>query len=360
MGRSGIVGLVIILLMVGCEEKEKKANVGGKLRSTGANKLSLAQVPSLWQGRQAELQSFNAMQANSTFVLEAYKIPVSRINLVQGLTGSGYSSASPNIYGCPHSTDAECLVDLTSAITVDDLLAGNPGTEEWKIDEEQTYEGVAVEFCHETSSFSAVIKGSVQLGATTYYTNATTGLSATAPSEEVSVEVQGTGCGFTTPLDAELTIGEDDSVSVILYADPNGAVMGTDGKTYANAGCVGEEDLAVCSGAVAVFGTVSDTTPVIERYILAVEDSSDVLLTIAFDGSDRPFGAYMRDLYTNTSEAKTMHSAANFSSVTSNADGTLTFPYSGISVIENFTRGSHSGSILSLVDSTVAYTATKL
>lgn len=333
----------LLVSVFSCEKKKDKVvKIGSKMRSTGFS-LNIQNIPFY-------TKSFATMTANSTFSLESYKVPVSRINLGNN-TGSGVSGLSPNIYKCPFVTDAECLIDLTEDISVDDLLKNNEATE-FKLDEEKTYNAVLVEFCHETeNSFSALIKGSVILGTTTYYTNAISGLSATGPSEEISVPIGGTGCGSTTDLTTSLTVtpaeeGKATQINIILYADPNGAVFATDQKTLANSSCLGEETLAICSDAVTVFSTISQLIPTVERYQLKTTgDYSDLVLTILFDESDLPFGASLLGLYTNTNETKSLHSGLAAATPSKNTDDTITLKYSNSDLITNFVRGAHDNTV---------------
>ena len=306
--------IFLVIISVGCSKFGRKAKIGSKLRSTG-NGLALVDIEQVLQP--GFVLQGNTMTANSSFNLETYKVPVSRINLVTGLKGTAYSSASPDIYQCAGASDGECLVDLTQAITVDDVLRGNPGEEEVEVSQEsQTYEGIAVEFCHSSREFSAIIKGSVTLGSTTYYTHAVDGLSTAAPAQEISIKISGGGCGVTTTLLEPVTVEPDSEIKVVLYADPTGAVFATDQKVLANSNCLGSDSLAVCAGYVAVFGTVDNATPTVERYQLETDGGySDVITTIVLTSSDVPFGAYMRDLYTNKLEKKTLHSALSFSGI---------------------------------------------
>lgn len=342
----------LVLFQISCDEDEdKKAKVGAKMRSTGFS-LSLVGGSVIGLRRhdsRSPIRLNESLIANSSFNLESYKVPISRINLGVD-SGSGVESLSPDIYSCPGTTDDECLVDLSQGINIDDLLQNNSSAE-FKLDEEISYDSVLVEYCHEGSGFSVLVKGTVTLGSTTYYTNAVSGLSTSSPSEEVAIPITSTGCGSTTRLVNPLTVtpeeGDDATqVNIVLYADPTGAIYGTDSQTLVNSNCIGEETLAICSDAVSIFGAISDETPTIERYQLVTSgDYANLMLTLIFDENDEPFGSSLLSLFTNTSQARSLHSGITAATPVKNADGTISISYSNSDLISNFIRGTHDNTV---------------
>ena len=363
--------LIFSIVAIGCGKEEKSSGkVGAKVRSTGDD-LSLLLTSKAFEGVPGlNLQSGNI--ENSDVTLDYYKVPVSRVNLVTGLSGSGYGTASPNLYSCAAATDAECLVNLADKSAVDNLLKTAGKAEVVKAEAEgadkteipdATYNGTAIEFCHESGSFSAVIKASVTIGATTYFTNAASGVSTSGPSEEIKVPVTNIGCGMTTPLFEPLTISPESEVNVVLYTDPAGAVTG---KSYkpSNIGCAGTTN-TICTDAVGVFSTVDDAAPKIERYSLDLgEGKAKGLLTLILNSTNQVFGVSTRSIYEN-STAETILGPQSFTQVVNNADGSIDLKIWDNSnladFIVGFKRSNHSGSFkYNSASAAVAYTATKL
>jgi hypothetical protein len=363
--------LILGIAAVGCGKEEKsKGKVGAKVRSTGDD-LSLLLTTKAFEGVSGlNLQSGGI--ENSDVTLDYYKVPVSRVNLVTGLAGSGYSSASPNLYTCSGATDAECLVNLADKSAVDNLLKTAGKTDIVKSEAEgadqteipdATYNGTSIEFCHESQSFSAVIKASVTIGATTYFTNTASGVSTSGPSEEIKVPVTNIGCGMTTPLFEPLTISADSEVNVVLYTDPAGAVTGKSFKP-SNIGCAGTTN-TICTDAVGVFSTVDDAAPKIERYSLDLgEGKAKGLLTLILNSSNQVFGVSTRSIYANTS-AETILGPQSFTQVVNNSDGSIDLKIWDNSALADFIvgfkRSSHSGTFkYNSTSAAVAYTATRL
>lgn len=344
------------------KDKDEKASVGSKLRSAGTTTAM-----SLHEG--AGFGLLDAMLANSAFNLESFKVPVYRINLVTNLTGSGYGSTSPDFYTCPGTTDDECYVDLANSTAVDNLLK-NGGAGEIKVDNTTTYDGAAIEFCGtggmNGETFKMLVKGTVNLGSTLYYTNATSGLSATGPSEEAPINA---ACGGqTTFLSSPVSLGPDDDVNLVVYVEPAGAVLATNYKTLVNSNCLGESTLAVCASRPSVFVTAGDSQPTIERYRLHAQDSStknyaDMMMTLLFDSTNAPIGATVQQIYLNTAQERLMHTLQyTFSSVTESA-GTYDLNFYGSTTpwIDNFSRTSPGSYVISeLVDSAVTVDASRL
>lgn len=297
-------------LMAGCSSDNKKATTSTKLRAAeGGSNLILGPNTGLF---------LNTMLANSTVNMESFKVPIHRVNLVAGFSGTAYSEASPAFYTCPGTTDAECYVDLAESENIDNLLKSS-GPGEVKMDRPKVYNGAAVEFCSDSTAgnnnrtFEMLLKGSVVLGEETYYTNAVSGLSLSAPAEEVKVSAP---CGGQTTYTAEpVTLGPDNPVSLVVYVEPAGALLATNFKTLVNSNCAGGESLAICASRPSIFVAVSETKPKVERYLLNVQGSkdgkpwADMLLTTLFDGSnDQPIGATVQQIYRNTIENRLMHS----------------------------------------------------
>ncbi|WP_141735055.1 hypothetical protein [Oligoflexus tunisiensis] len=347
-------------------EKDKKANVGTKLRSTGI----AAELQAL-RGPSAQLLAGTAI-SNSNLTITSLKVPIARVNLVSGLSGTGYSNASPDFYTCPGATTADCMVDLMTT-DLDNLLA-SAGSGSVTVEADVEYQGTAVEFCKGGEggtggqTYQTLVTASADLNGTIYYTNATTGLSETGPAEEIAIESE---ChGSTVPLKTPVVLGPDKDVNIVLYADPNGMLNVTNNKLLLNAaGCAGVDTLAICSNFLNIFSTVDDAKPTIERYFLDVTSTdndgnnySDMLMTVLFNTDDEPVGASVNQLNTNVPQSKLMHAPQfAFNQVTANADGTINFIYNESTWLSNFPRANATGlSVSELLEKTVTFDSTKL
>lgn len=357
-----------MLISTGCEKKKDKATATAKMRSSGMEPGLLQVEPTEGAGLVA------GILANSDVEITSLKVPITRINLVSDLKGTGYNKTSPNFYTCSGATSDDCLVELTNS-DLDNLLS-NTGTGEITVDSDQTYDGAAVEFCPdgaggEGNSYNIKITASVTLGGTLYYTNAASGLSTTGPAEETTIVA---GChGFTTPLPQAVTLGPDKAVNLVLWADPNGMISGTTDKQQINADCTGEQTAAICAGFTSIFVTVDDAKPTIERFRFDVTTTStdgpyaSMLMTVLFNSSDAPIGATLQQVFQNRAEARSMHNPFySFSRLEKNSDGTLTFKYYADSTtlgdfLANFPRSSKEGMTLSvLVSEEMEINSTKL
>ncbi len=375
MKLNGMALLCMVILGavgVGCgKDKDKSGGkVGAKVRSTGAD-LSLMLASSAFE-QLGMGQLLDTQIKNSDVTLGYYKVPISRVNLVSGLGASGYSSASPNLYACAGTTDEECLINLADKSTVDNLLktagktdvasADAEGADQTEIPD-ATYDGTAVEFCHESGEFSARVKASVTIGATTFYTNTASGVSSTGPAEEVKIPVKNIGCGMTTPLFEPLTVSADTDINVVLYTDPAGAVTGN-AAPPSNIGCVGTTD-SICTDPVGIFSTVDDAAPTIERYSLDLgAGNAKGLLTLILNSTDTVFGVATRSVYSNNAD-ETVLGPMSFTRVETQADGSIDLKIWDNSELANFIvgfkRSNHSGTLkYSSTTPAIAYTATKL
>jgi hypothetical protein len=349
-----------------CSKDDKKtATAGTKMRSTGV----AAEIQALaLRGSNANLLA--TAITNSALDISSLKVPVARINLVNLVAGSGYSDASPDFYTCDGATTDDCMIDLMTS-DLDNLLS-NSGSGTITVTEDKEYNGTGVEFCKGSDTmgqkFKTLVTATADLNGTTYFTNATTGLSTTGPAEEVAIE---SDChGSSAPLKKPVVLGPDKTVNMVLYADPNGMLNVTNDKMLLNsAGCAGTDTLAICTNFLNIFSTVDDAKPTIERYFFDVTTNdnagnaySDMLLTVLFNTQDEPIGAAVNQLGINVPQAKLMHGPQfTFGSVEANSDGTLNFNYSSAAWLSNFPRQSTPGlSVSDLVEATVSFDSKKL
>jgi hypothetical protein len=257
------------------------------------------------------------------------------------------------------------MVDLTKSSALQNLLYGS-GQSSVQVSDTKDYEGVAVELCHEHASenasgyFTFMVKASVQLNGTTYYTNQATGVSATGPAEEVAIKSNYGGCGVTSALAQSVTLGPDTSVNLVLYGDPTGAVYGTTAAPTNNASCVTNGSVYICSDFVSNYGTVDTAAPKIERYRVDITSHSPAVITMAFDSRGALFGAASVGIF----EDNGVHPAIGTQSfkATQSGDAYVLSTLGGtpVDVFPAFQRATHSGVMNSLDESGLTYTATAL
>lgn len=364
---SGFICILVIIALNSCGKKEsdKSGSVSAKLRSTGLKSVALTSEVSIIPSR-----SMMATMSANIVELEYYKVPVRRIKLVAGFDGTKYSSASPNIYTCDNSkSDDDCLVDLSKSVLVDNLLASG-STTELNVSGDATYDGAAIDFCKDdhtaSDTYNIRVKGSVVMGSTIYYTSATQGLSASlTAAEEVQIPV--VCAGKSTPFLSPVTVGPDKSVTLVIYADPNGNVFGTSSAALANSNCTGSGTYALCASLPSVFLSADTAVPTIERYALSVTTTKsgtayrNLMLKLLLNSADSPIGATLQEHYRNDAAEKSLNTALiDLNQVAKNSDGTYDLTYFSQSVIKNFKRGTDTGNkILALADSELTFNQSK-
>jgi len=338
-----------VLLITACgEDKKDKAKVSAKMRSTGVSSLALDRSP-------LNPALFTStidpdFLGSSSVTLESFKMPVSSIQLA-GINGGAGTSDITDIYRCAGATDDDCLVNMLESSDVDNLLQG-AGESELSISE-KTYNAFSVGHCHQNATTTKVVlKASVDLDGVTYYTNAASGLSTTAPSEEITVPLGGVStsvCGNTSPLPGGLTVKEGTSVSLVVYGDPSAVVYATkDMKPSEN--CVGGPSEYLCIEIFGFIGTADTQAPTTERHRLSVEGSNDLLVTILSNSSGTPFGAYLNNVFTNEFKSRKVPGPIIMSVVRENADsswflGGMDQNGSEVTNFPSFQRTDHSGTI---------------
>jgi hypothetical protein len=349
-----MISALAIASIIGCGEEEggKKIKVKTALRSTGTSGLSL-------MGSGTGLTTTaDTFLANSVVTVHSFKLPIGRINLTAGDNGSGYSEASPNFYGCKGTTNAECMVDVVNT-SIKDLLAQaaaeraaetaaaaetatSEPVEMEAPPEAKTYTGTAIEICAEGQggpgkTFTAKLKASGIIGTTTYYTNATTGVSTTGPAEEtdITMDCMGRGSDLITPI----TMSPDADLELTFWAEPAGTILITNNGPLVNSKCTSstQGEVAFCASLPPFFGTTVPGDASAEKFQLNVTTTpstnasgtyADMLATAVFDAKGGAMGGTLKQIYTNTAgEEKLMHASMfEFGNLTATADK-LSFKY---------------------------------
>lgn len=356
------LGALAVVFVNGCGKKDSDSSGGLsiKLRSTGIQSVALSLKESFVPYAMLDTMLANVLE------LEYYKVPIRRINLVSGFDGSKYSSASPNFYACDSSkSDDDCLVDLSKSMLVDNLLSSANNTNA-TVTSDTSYDGAAIEFCKDGSSSSDTykirIKGSVVLNGTSYYTSATQGLSSSlTAAEEVQISVKCSG--KSSPFLSPVTLGPSKSVSLVLYADPNGNAFATSSSTLANSNCTGTGTYSVCAALPSIFLAADATVASVERYALTVTSTKsggayrNLLLKLPINSEGSPIGATLQEHYRGDAAEKSLQTAlVDLNQVAKNTDGTYNLTYFSQAVIQNFKRGTDTGNkILALADSTLTF-----
>lgn len=357
------------------QEDKKKITVSTSLRSTG----NLAIEPTESSFRLLQTSGFIA---NSNVTVTAFEIPIGRINLTAGDTGSGYTEASPNFYTCPGTTNDDCMVDVINT-SIEDLLADYvSGALSVEFPEAKTYTGTSVELCAEGqggegTSFQARITASAILGDTTYYTNATTGVSVTGPAEatEITMACMGRNTDLVNPVE----IAPETAVDLTFWAEPAGAVLITNDPVYINANCTSDTagTVAFCATSPFFFGTTVAGDASSEDYLLEVTTTpstapnasyADMLATVVFNADGVAFGGSLKQVYTNAAnQRKLMHGPLFSFDAIEATDDSLTFKYgqedgSKMTIIDSLPRSATGTGITisELVDETVELSSTKL
>ncbi len=337
--------IIFLAAQLACAKKDdtKTSNVTTSMRSTGTISLGSSTTP-------LSLAMADVFLANSDVTVSSFKIPIGRINLTAGDSGSGYTEASPNFYTCPGTTNEECLVDVVST-SISDLLTasaaaatGDGTTQAIEFADTKTYTGTAVELCAEGlggsgSTFKAKLKASAMLGDTTYYTNAdsATGVSTTAPATEVEIEMP---CmGRNTTLLEPITVEPGATIDLVFWAEPAGSILVANNAKLINSSCTddGTTEVAFCASLPAFFGTTVAGSATAKKYLLDVTTPpttapsgsyADMLATVVYNAGGDSIGATLKQVYTNTAgEEKLMH-APNFAlNAVSESSGKITLSY---------------------------------
>ncbi|MET0414111.1 MAG: hypothetical protein ABW217_22565 [Polyangiaceae bacterium] len=257
----------------------------------------------------------HAAAGEASFTPTSFVMPIYSIMLAQGL------SVNVPVYDCVEggSSDAgvsiadggvarlpgDCLVDMANEQALANLFSEGadipPGT----------YDRIVVGTCESNSAFTAWVKGSVQVGATTYYTtpgSSTTVPLSTDPADLDYVNINYSGCGNTIMLPQPLTIEEGDSITVSAFFTLEDLSWVLDNYSTGLGGCsdAPASGFNVCSGLPVLVGYIGDAAPTLESYLIT-EDPDDVAATKAegqvmlLSAGGEPFSGFLRRYYSETS-----------------------------------------------------------
>ena len=336
-----------------------------------------------------------------TVTLTSLKYPVASISLSDvpitsgTVTASATGTTSFNVYECATQTLAGCMVELTGT-ELQNLIKPTAGVQA-KIG---TFTQASINLCPTgtvASDTYFLVTGTAVINGVTYYTNATSGLSATAPAQEVKITNAG-GCSSLSYLNSPLVIGAND----VTVGDDVASASSTEGTTtttkkpeggklkgnldlrlyfdlanaaYASGGssntatskpsnnCFGSSGSTpyICVNFPKIIGTLDSAAPTLTKLIV----DSYTIFGFYFGSSELPFGAYQRSYYNTTFTGNIPENllGPDFQKFEKNADGTFkvrTYNVDGrYYYFDKFRFATHTGTF-SKNGTDTAYTATKL
>lgn len=365
------------------------------LRVDATNATTLTGILGLDGANLADVETYS-----SDVTITSLKYPIASIGLSDPpvLSGSVTSTASGNtnfnVYECTATTVAGCMVDLKGT-ALQNLIKSTVGVQA----KMGSFTQINVSMCPGTTVAADtyfLVTGEVTISGVKYYTNTTSGLSATGPAQEVKV-TNGGGCSSVSYLASALVIGESDvtvsddvtkassseggtttekkpdggklkgNIDLRLYFDLANAAYGSGGTSNAGAAkpsnnCFGASAQApyICVNFPKIIGTLDSTTPTITRMLI----NSYTIFGFYTGGSTVPFGAYQR-VYYNQTFTGTMPETLlgpDFTKAEKNADGTFkirTMNDGRYFYFDTFKFETHT-STFNKTGTTTAYTATKL
>jgi len=301
----------------------------------------------------------------SSFTPDSILVPVRAVGFENSATG-----ADTPIYTCPGGSESACRVDFTDQAALAGLFAGpsaiTPGT----------YDRLYVSTCTTEGSYSALVRGRVTLGGTTYYTADTSAGGdplTTSAAAEGYTSVRFDGCRRRYNLPAPVTIAAGDTIDLSLFVTNVNIAWARLGSPTIPSGCRtnAAHTQSVCMAypdAVPYLGTAS---PVLERYYI-VEDMTHpshvggMILLVTDPASDAVLAGFTRRYFSADSvppngtfdtPLKSIVPASDGSYALESYGSTATATDTGYLRFGAFRRRSHSGTYLEPDGTSVPYYA---
>lgn len=304
-------------------------------------------------------ESVRSVQPDArSFTPTSFKLPIMKISIAK-LDGT----MEQIVYQCPHSTEAQCLVDMASQTELDALAA----LARTVTVEAGTYDQVMLNTCvagssGETATTAKLTGSGMGPNGAIWTTNATTGLVTDGSGTAAEVDVGNWSCSTKSVIvSGGITVGATPLTLTVVVDNYMGAVFnentsgGMGGCQVAGGGASGP---GFCMTYPALMAYVGTDTPSTRRFTIAhhatvapsVSTAANALIIVAVDGSGTPLMAYGRTLFTATSEMVAANTYAssilassydlslggptyvtetNASTFTVNADGTISFSQGG-------------------------------
>ncbi len=409
MGNMQLIVVTSLCLMLGCSKKEKdkdSSSASGNSKVTINPQILRIGEESFRQSLDSEASQRSARTLlggdlyTTDVAISSLKYPIASIYLTndaipEGQTATAGGNLSFDVYTCAGAKVEDCLVDLNGE-ALKNLLTTTAVSA--KVG---SFTRISINMCPKdlaAANTYFLLKASVTIGGTKYYTNATTGLSATGPEEEVKI-LNGGGCTSQSYLPNPLVIGENDvtvdpalvkaatsteagasvakapttegkltgNLDLRLYFDLLHAAYATDGSSnpmsqLGTTGCAGTDGQSpsICVNFPKIMSPLDSAAPSIKR----IKIDSNTIFGFYFASSDTPFGAYQRVFFNGDLTGVNMDTllGPDFAKITKNDDGTFkvrTLNDGRYYNFDSFKFETHAGSFDKTGVST-AYTATLL
>jgi len=208
--------------------------------------------------------SAKTMAAARSFTPTSLLFSISSIHL----ESSADSTKSIEIFKCSSTTNEGCLVDLASAAAIESLISGTGAVQAG------TYDQIRVSRLMGDGSSSGIIKikGSVDIGGTTYYTQSGTTPLTTTAANIGYVTLTGVYAGANVyKLPSSVTLAAGDSLTITAIAPVTNFTAAANGGTSCPATGVQVSDgtLSVCSMNPDLIPSVGDVKPTVETYLIS-------------------------------------------------------------------------------------------
>ncbi len=299
----------------------------------------------------------------ASFTPVAIRKPIREI----GFQNSAASLRVP-LYTCAGGSEAACLVDIADEAALAGLFAAPvsiaPGT----------YDRVYVAHCTTEGAYHALVRGSVTLGGTTYYT-ADTAVSAdpltTVAADQGEVSLRYNGCVTDYLLPSPLTVAAGDSISLSLFVLNTDIAWARLAPSLLSDGCRQNPGgtHSVCMTYPEIVPSLGSSTPQLERYYI-IENLSDPatvgaeVLLVTDAVSDAVLAGFTRRLFSPTSQPPAGGFDTRLKSILPSGTGTYALENFGFTATDTglvrfpaFRRVSHAGNYLRQDGSAIPYYA---
>ena len=260
-----------------------------------------------------------------SFTPTGLKLSVMRITL-SSHNDSGGADREQVLYTCPHATEAECLVDVTSQSELDAIASLAAAA---KVDV-GSYDMVSLELCAPGNSGSTPAPGYVR-GSFTVTSEGKTYATAPDAANGIREVLEGddAGADFTAIgnwscsskrvlLRTPVVVEKDTPTALTVVVDPNLIAFSTPNVSGGMGGCRGESNgsaRGVCVSYPSMVPLVGEATPQLDRFLLAhhrtdanaIDDAKAngyVVVVREADGGE-PLTAFLRPYYSETSARTT-------------------------------------------------------
>jgi len=330
------------LLVAGCSSSSNQS-VTLSLKVADTSRLSNLQA----RGRSVQTES-------RSFTPSSFKLPIMKISISK----SDYTNEQI-VYQCPHSTEAQCLVDLASQTELDAISVAARGASIAP----DTYGVIQLATCAAGSSGSTSTTAKVTGSGTgpdngTWTTNATNAVQTSGGTAE-ETDVGNWSCSTKNVIIAGgFTVGSAALTVTVVVDNYMSAVFGNMVSSGMGGCKVGGGTDGLCVTYPALMAYVGTETATFKRFSIAHDSATtpadgstaNALIIVAQTASGTPLMAYGRTLFTATSESVAANTKAsslldgdytlatggptyvtetNPDSFTVNADGTVAFEQGG-------------------------------